>query len=135
MQKFKLTLMALVLALGLPALAETKVVAGNKHQATYTLASGDSLQVMGNHNLLVADGRGDEATVNVMGNHNEIKLIANGGTGDVTGNDNLIIVDGNWATVNVVGNNNTVRIVKRKGQSPPAVNRIGNNTRVETVEP
>lgn len=135
MLKLKLSMMALVLALGLPALAEIKMVAGNNQQQTYTLQSGDSLQVMGNQNVLTADGRGSEASVSIMGNNNEIKLLARGGTADVTGNHNLVIVDGGWTAINVIGNNNVVRIVKRKGQSPPAVNRIGNGTKVETVEP
>lgn len=133
MRVLKLTLMLLVLALGLPVLAETKLVAGNKQQETFKLKSGDTLQVLGNHNQLVADGDGAEAAVSVMGNHNEIRLQSRGGAADVTGNYNTIVADGNWSAVNVLGNNNTVKIVKRKGRPEPTVSRVGKNTTVEYI--
>ena len=130
MRNLKIYLM-IMLAVVLPALAETKMVTGNKQQETFTLGSGDTLHVMGNQNILTAKG----GNVSVMGNQNQMRLEGQGNTGDVTGNENTVTVDGNWSAINVTGNDNTIKLVKRPGMKEPKITRFGKNTQVVTVEP
>lgn len=102
--------LVLLLTLALPAFAEDHVIVHNKERATYRLAAGDTLNIMGNNCAIRVEG--SSGTVNVNGNYNQL------------------LVDGAVLVVNLNGTHNNATILVTEGKPGPEVVQTGRDNEV-----